>query len=341
MKKIQTAIIGYGLSGKFFHVPPLINHEFYNIKYILTKNSNSIEELNQNYPSIKIISSLEEALNDQEIDLVIIATSNDVHGLYTRKAILAGKHVLVEKPFIETHAEAKELFELAHKHHVLLRVFHNRIYDGDVITMQKLLKEVDFGRIISFTARFDRYVPHIQENWRYKEGIMVGIYYDLAPHLIYDALEFFGYPESVYLERYKTREHATVDDQFEMKLYYKHMTVNLGSEVMMREEKPRFEIVGTRKTYVKYGFDIPDQVYYPTTNLYQDSKLKSVIIDETLNQNDVPLHLGAHYLFFEQLQKDIFNQPEKDLIEEKALAVILIMEKGLLSEQEKRVVKIV
>jgi len=340
MRKIQTAVIGYGLSGKFFHVPPLVDHDHFTIKYIMTKNKDSIQELNHTYPSIKIINSLDEALSDQDIDLVIIATSNDVHGLYTRKAILAGKHVLVEKPFVESYAEAKELFELAVKHHVLLRVYHNRIYDGDIITMQKLLKEVDFGRIISFTARFDRYTPHIPENWRYKEGIMAGIYYDLAPHLIYDALEFFGYPESVYLERYQTRDYATVDDAFEMKLYYPNLIVYLGSEVMMREERPRFEIKGTKKTYVKYGFDVPDQVYYPSSNIYQESHLRSIIIDESLNRKDVPLYLGTHYQFYEKLAEDMINLSHHDEIQEKALTVILIMEKGLISEQEKRVVKI-
>ncbi|MDY0278124.1 MAG: Gfo/Idh/MocA family oxidoreductase [Acholeplasma sp.] len=115
MKKINVALIGYGMSGRTFHLPPIVRNNNYEIKMVMTRNPKNQEDLISEYPGIQIITSFDEAVNNKEIDLVVIATANLVHYEYTKKTLENGKHVVCEKPFVKTYAEAKELFDLANK----------------------------------------------------------------------------------------------------------------------------------------------------------------------------------------------------------------------------------
>ncbi|HAX02150.1 MAG: hypothetical protein A2Y45_09630 [Tenericutes bacterium GWC2_34_14] len=340
MQKIKTAIVGYGMSGRIFHLPPLIHHTNYEIKKVMTRNPKNQKDLSVHYPEIQIVTDYHDIIEDPEIDLVILATSNDVHYEYTKEALLHDKHVVCEKPFVDTYTKAKELFDLAFEKKRILRVFHNRQYDGDMMTIKRLLKSKDFGQIVSFTARFDRYAPEISDNWRFKDTPMSGIYYDLAPHLVHDAVELFGLPNFVFNTLYDDRENTEVDDHFEMVLYYDTMTVFLGSQMLERDPKPRFEIVGTKAGYVKYGFDQPDVVNTEPKEVYQTSGLRSQFITTPDQKQDIPLYLGEHYRFYNLLAHHIDEYPDEDIDQQHALSVILIMQLGLVSHQIKQMIKV-
>jgi scyllo-inositol 2-dehydrogenase (NADP+) len=340
MQKIITAIVGYGMSGRIFHLPPLIHHPNYVVKSVVTRNPVNQNDLKKDYPEIKIVTDFQEIIEDPEIDLVIMATSNDVHYQYTKDALLHGKHVVCEKPFVDTYTKAKELYDIAHEKKLILRVFHNRQYDGDFLTIKRLLQTRDFGQIVSFTGRFDLYAPKIQENWRFKQTVMSGIYYDLAPHIVHHAVELFGLPNFVYNTLFDDREGTEVDDHFEMVLYYDTMTVFLGSHMFDRDPKPRYEIVGTKANYVKYGFDRPDVVNEPTDEVYQSSGLRSEFITAPGQKQEIPLYLGEHYRFYDLMAHHIDEYPEEDLDKERALSVILIMQLGLVSHQTKQMIKV-
>jgi len=335
-----VAIIGYGMSGKYFHVPPLYTHQNYTIKYVMTTNMDRKAELEKEYPKVIVIDRFETALLDEEVDLIIIATSNDVHYAYTKLALEHFKHVVVEKPFVETYHEANELYQLASKNRRILRVFHNRRYDGDILTIKDLMKTHDFGKIRSFKSRFDTYDPIVKNAWRDKDTVMAGVFYDLAPHLVHHAIELFGLPSSVSCSLFLDRENALVDDHFEMTLYYKDLTCFLGADKLTRFPGPRFEIIGTKASYAKYGFDIPDCVHFKTNEHYQISGLKSVYSLSYTDQYDIPLRLGTHYEFYDKLYRDMENLPNIDEDKNFALHVILIMEEALKSHTLKKVVEI-
>ena len=337
MKKVNVAIIGFGMAGKLFHLIPLLENKDFDVKMIMTRNKERQKEINDNYQHIKIIETYEEVLLDKEIDLLVIATSNDVHYEYTKKALNHNKHVICEKPFVKTYKEALELFELAKSNNLLLRVFHNRTYDGDILTIKELLKTKDFGKLISFKSRFNRFAPSIRDNWRSTKVEMAGLYYDLAPHLVHHAVELFGLPKSVYTKLYKDREESIVDDHFEMILNYETgLTCYLSGEVLERFKEPRFEIKGTKASYIKIGYDDPDVLNVRTKDRYQDNNLITKFIDNNLNEINIPLYMGKHYLFYEKVFTDIvnsnFNEPEV----KRSLDVILIMEKGILSNNENK-----
>lgn len=340
MHKIQTAIIGYGMSGRYFHLPPLLHHPNYHVKYIMTRNENTQKELSEKYPYIDVITDYHIALEDEAIELIIIATSNDVHYSYTKEAILHKKHVVCEKPFVDTYTKAKELFDLARKNQVILRVFHNRQYDGDILTIKKILASYDFGQIVSFTARFDTFDPVINDNWRWQEGHMAGVYYDLAPHLVHDVINLFGMPNLVSNTLFDDRPGTRVDDHFEMALYYDDLTCFIGAHKLNRDPRPRFEIIGSKASYVKYGFDQPDLVHYATDDIYQTSNLRSELIYNREHKQTIPLLKGEHYRFYDLLADHIDEYPEDDKDEHLALQVILIMQLGLVSHQTKQLMKV-
>ena len=340
IKKIVVALIGYGMSGRQFHLPPLLENPNYLVKSVMTRNEKNQQDLLQLVPQAVIITNYQDVLDDPTIDLVILATSNDVHYAYTKEALLKGKHVVCEKPFVETYLQAKELYDLAHEKHLVLRVFHNRKYDGDFLTTEDLMRTRDFGKIVSFSTRFDRYVPEIGANWRFKKGDMAGIYYDLAPHLVHHVIKLFGLPTHVHNVILRDREGSLVDDHFEMTLYYPDKTCYLGAQMLDRHPKPRIEVVGTKATYVKYGFDIPDSVHQKEDARYQTTSNRSDWIEIGKQVEHIPVYLGRHYLFYENLYTQILNPAQIDFDQKLALSVILVMEKGWKANEMREILEI-
>jgi len=340
MNKLKVAIIGYGMAGRLFHLPPLLGNPMYVVKYIMSNNEQTIQELKSKYPSIEIIHQIEEALTDQQIDLMVIATPNDVHFSYTEMSLLAGKHVVCEKPFVESLQEAHFLFELAEKQKKILRVFHNRQYDGDILTIHDLVNQNPFGRIISMTARFDFYSPTVQDRWREKPGIMPGKFYDLAPHLIDHIIRLFGLPKSLQMKTYQDREGALVDDHFEMAMYYEQLTCYLGAGQLFRNPLPRFQIDGTQASYYKYGYDQPDVNYQNLGDAHQSSGLKSELYTSDREKRDIPLLIGKHYLFYDKLANDIEKGILKDSDRTYALMVVGLMEIAQRSNHLNQIVEI-
>ena len=329
MKPIGVSIIGYGMSGQFFHLPPLLLHDGYEVKSVMTNNPDNIKLLSTNHPGITIIQRFEQALDDPNIDLIIIATPNDVHVSYAKRALEAGKHVVVEKPFTKTYLEASDLFALAEKQHCLLRVFHNRQFDGDILTVHDIVQSGKLGQLVAFHARFDTYQPHVSGNWRDHEGVMPGVFYDLAPHLLDHALRLFGLPERLYAKSFIDRPGGKVDDHFEMILYYKDgLTATLGAHKLDRHPRPRFELIGTKATYVKDGYDHPDVLHAEPVDTHHPPSDKSrIIVDgHPFTTEQVPLRLGRHYVYFERLLDDIRHPKTDDPDKVHALQVVKLME---------------
>jgi len=329
LKKIGVAIIGYGMSGRMFHLPPLIEHPRYEVVSVLTNNATNAALLREPYPMIKIIATIEEALEDERVALVVVATPNEQHADYSRRALMAGKHVVVEKPFTETLAEAQALFALAKTENRVLRIYHNRQYDGDILTVHDVIESGKLGEILSFSTRFDTYNPIVKDGWRDKPGVMAGVYYDLAPHLIDHAIRLFGLPRTVYGKSFIDRIGAHVDDHFELALYYDRLVCYLGAQKLDRHPLPRFQVVGTKATYVKYGFDQPDLVHCRGIQEYHATSERSRIIYADGRKDEaVPVRMGAHYRFYDRLAEDIVTPPQDDREAALALAVVGIMERA-------------
>lgn len=341
MNRLRVSVIGYGFAAKAFHLPIILNNENYELKQIMTRNKTRQKEIKELYPNVEIITNYDDAIKNKNIDLVVIATTNDVHYEYTKKALENNKNVICEKPFVPTYKEALELFDLAKKNNLILKVYHNRKYNGDILTLKELMKNVDFGKLLSFESRYDRLIPEVSDNWRFKDNYMAGLFYDLGPHIVHNAVDLFGIPKSVFAQLYLEADGILVDDHFEIILNYKNgFKVFLGAEMFLRDDRAKLRLVGTKHSYVKYGHDVPDSVSYPIDEIYQESNLKSLLIDNNQTTYKVDLLKGKHFLFYEDFYNDFINKNYDNDDVKLNLAVVLIMEKALESYKKGEIIKI-
>jgi len=255
MKKINVAIIGFGLSGRYLQAPFFETNPDFQLKMVVT----SQQALQETYPHVTRADSLSDVLTDASIDLVSISSPNNTHFDYARQSLLAGKHVLVEKPFTVTVAEAETLVSLAAAQKRHLFVFQNRRFDSDFLTVKKVIESGSLGDLLRYEARFDRFKPLLNvKKWKETSAAGNGILYDLGAHLIDQSIGLFGAPQAVWGETYTQREGSSIEDAFDLRLDYGKLKVQLSASLLMREPTPRYLVQGTKGTFVKYGIDVQE-----------------------------------------------------------------------------------
>jgi predicted dehydrogenase len=251
---IEVGLIGYGLAGRAFHAPVISAVPGLRLAAILQRSGNEAAE---KYPGVRIVRNMDELLAIAEIRLVVIATPNDTHYEFARKCLMAGRDVVVDKPFTTTLEEAKALAQFANDRGRLLTVYQNRRYDGDFQAIRKLVDEGTLGRIVRFETAYDRYRPQLKPGaWRETKRPGSGILFDIAPHLIDHALVLFGLPEAVTADVRIERENAVADDAFDIMFQYpRGMRAVLRSGILAAAPRPRFVLHGTKGSLVKQTFD--------------------------------------------------------------------------------------
>jgi scyllo-inositol 2-dehydrogenase (NADP+) len=237
---IRVGLAGYGLAGSIFHAPLIRACERMELAVVLTTRDapNRVATL--------------DALLDRS-DLVVIATPNATHFELSTAALSAGKHVVVDKPFMLTAAEADAVIRLGQERERLVTIFHNRRWDGDFLTVRKLLPRL--GEIMLFEANWDRFRPAIKPGWREFAQPGGGVLSDLGSHMIDQALTLFGMPDSISADVLAQRPGAQVDDYFDLSLHYGERRVALRSSTLIAQPRPRFAVHGTGGSFVKHGLD--------------------------------------------------------------------------------------
>ncbi len=250
---MKTGVVGFGVAAQFMHLPFLVTNPEYQLQAILQRRG---DEAGEKYPSVKIVRSLDEMLADESLELIIITTPNDTHYDYARRALEAGKDVVLEKPFTITSSDAKKLIVQAEKKERILSVFQNRRYVSDFLTIRKLLNEKAFGEPVEFEAHYDRYRPERRPNaWREQNIPGSGILYDLGAHLIDQAFCLFGLPGYITADIRIQRPDARATDYFELWLDYDFLKIILKAGMLVREPGPRYAIHGMQGSFIKYGED--------------------------------------------------------------------------------------
>lgn len=250
---IDVGLVGFGFAGRTFHAPVIAAVEGLRLAAILQRHGS---EAQQAYPDARLVRSLDELLAIDSIRLVVIATPNTTHFDLARQCLLAGRDVVIDKPFATTYAEAAELVDLANDKKRLLSVYQNRRWDGDFVTLQRLLAEGKLGRVVLLESHFDRFRPQLKDNaWRERPEPGSGVLFDLGPHLIDQAMVLFGPPEAISADVRIERDGASVDDAFDVVLRYPRMRALLRTGMLASTPTPRFVIHGTQGGYLKYGLD--------------------------------------------------------------------------------------
>jgi scyllo-inositol 2-dehydrogenase (NADP+) len=250
---VRVGLIGFGLAGQTFHAPIIRAVPGLELACILERNGSRARE---KYPEVRAVRALEELLADESIRLCVIATPNSSHFDLARRCLVAGKDVVVDKPFTTTSAEASELIRLAQEQKRLLTVYQSRRWDGDFKTVRKIVESGVMGRIVEYEARYDRFRPNLKPgDWREQPGPGSGVLFDLGAHLIDQALLLFGTPQSITATVFCQREQAQVDDAFDVGLQYPSLRVLLRARMLAYAPGPHFLIHGAKGSFVKYGMD--------------------------------------------------------------------------------------
>lgn len=347
MQKIKTALLSYGMSGKVFHAPFIDLHQGFELAGSWERSKNLIQ---QDYPSTKSYSTLEAILDDKTIDLVIVNTPVETHFEFTKKVLKAGKHVLVEKAFTTTLAEALELVALAKEKNLKLAVFQNRRWDSDFKTVTKIITEKLLGEIIEAEFHFDRYNPNLSPK-QHKESANpgAGILKDLGPHLIDQALFLFGLPKAVFADIRITRQGSLVDDWFDILLYYAEFRVRLKAGFFVREGIPAYVIHGKKGSFLKPRGDVqeddlklgikPNLINWGT-ELEENQGLLHTEIDGKIIKEKIPTLVGNYYDFFDGLYQSITYNTVEPVTANDGANVMQIIEAAIQSNKNKGVINL-
>ena len=250
---IHVGLIGFGFAGRTFHAPIINAVPGLRLAAILQRNG---DDATQEYPDARQVRSLPELLAMDTISVVVVATPNDSHAQIARECLLAGRDVVIDKPFAPTYADAVEVAGLAEARERLLSVYQNRRWDGDFKTLQTLIASGELGRVVSYESHFDRFRPQRRPGaWREEAGPGTGVLFDLGPHLIDQALVLFGPPQAISADVRLERDGAAADDAFDLTLIYPDMRAYLRASMMASWPGPHFLVHGTRGSFVKFGLD--------------------------------------------------------------------------------------
>ncbi|MEJ1239386.1 Gfo/Idh/MocA family oxidoreductase [Chryseolinea sp. T2] len=257
MTPISTALLSYGMSGDIFHAPLIAAHGGFRLSKIVQRKAATAQ---RRYPSVEVVNNIDDVLRDNSIELVVVNTPNETHYDFTVRVLEAGKHAVVEKPFAVTTKEADTLISLARKHNRILTVFQNRRWDGDFLTLKRVVEQQLVGRIAEFELHYDRFRNYIEANtWKEETAPGTGILYNLGSHMLDQVLVLFGMPLEVDARLGAQRPGGKVDDFYDIRMQYSTFHVIVKSSYLVRESMPRYILHGTEGSYVKFGIDPQEQ----------------------------------------------------------------------------------
>jgi predicted dehydrogenase len=330
---IDVGLVGFGFAGRVFHAPILAAVPGLRLRAILERSGN---EAGVRYPNTEIVRSMEELLAIDEIKLVVIATPNLSHYPLARQCLLAGRDVVVDKPFTTTYAEAAELVALARQHGRLLTVYQNLRWNGDFRTIRRLVESARLGRVAMYEAHFDRYrLQRRPGAWREKAEPGSGVFFDLGVHLIDQAMVLFGLPEAITADIRSERDGAVVDDAFDVTLHYPRTHVLLRASMIALAPDIRYIVRGESGAFVKHGIDPQEEALkrgeVPLDDTWgREAHEKWGVLytpeGNSLHTETIATIPGDYRLFYANVRDAILGQAPVDVTQEQMLNVMDALE---------------
>ena len=261
---IRVALIGYGLAGAVFHGPLISSTPGMSLATIVTGDRERRARANSDHPDAQLLAGVDHLWRrSADHDLVVVATPNRSHVPLGLAALEAGLPVVIDKPMAPTAEEGRRLVAEATERDLLLAVFQNRRWDGDFLTVRRLLSEDALGPIVRFESRFERWRPRVRpEAWRERGDPEEagGLLFDLGSHLIDQAVVLFGPPRTVYAEVDRRRPSAEVDDDVFVALEHEAgVRSHLWMSVLAAIPGPRMRVLGMGAAYEKFGLDVQER----------------------------------------------------------------------------------
>jgi scyllo-inositol 2-dehydrogenase (NADP+) len=304
MTPLRTAVVGFGTAGRVFHAPFIDADPNYALTSVLTRRR---DEVHARYPDTRVVTEV-AALLDQELDLVVIGSPPDTHAELAERFLDAGVAVVVDKPFTVTSAHGRALVEKAERLDVPLTVFQNRRWDGDFLTLRRLLTDGALGTVWRFESRFEWWKPDRGSSWKTSTPVDAGggILYDLGTHVIDQALQLFGNAVPVYHELLTRGSGAAHDDAFVVLRHDSGVVSHLWMNGLAAQVGPRFRVLGSRGGFTKHGLDPQEAALRagarPTDPTFGHSPVGGTLGIDGATQ-DVPADPGRYAEFYALLAK--------------------------------------
>jgi len=335
---LNVGLVGFGFAGKVFHAPVIRVVEGLRLTTIVQRSGGGAPD--PRYADVEFVKSVAELLA-RAIDLIVIATPNTSHHPIARQCLLAGRHVVIDKPFTTTAAEADELVQLGKGKRRVLSAYQNRRYVGDFVTLQRLLSEGVLGQVAIFESHFDRFRPELKPTaWREQPQPGSGLWFDLGAHLLDQALVLFGMPQAISADIRIERQGAAVDDAFDVTLHYPHMRALLRASMLAASPGPTFAVHGAKGSFIKYGLDpqeaalksgrTPDESNWDAEGLEMYGKLTTPEGTRT-----IPTIPSSFTHYYENIRDAILGTAQLAVMPEQALNVMRGLELAVASSQKR------
>lgn len=337
---IKVGIAGFGMSARVFHAP------FFDVDprfQIVKVYERTTEKSKDRYPYVEVVHQFEDLLT-QDIDLIVICTPNNLHYSMSKQALLSGKNVIVEKPMAITYAEALELCEIARTRKVMFSVYQNRRWDGDFLTVKKLIDSGKLGDIVDYETRFNRFViGKSSKAWKAEGGEGINVLYDLGVHLIDQAVCLFGIPKSIYGNLRKERVISGSIDYFQVVLDYESLQVKVFSSETALGRFPNFAVWGTNGSFIKCGTDVQEQALAngitpdaPGFGSDFPENLGTLSINEngSIKESEVVTETGRYHEYYDNIFEVLDNGADLIVKPEQCAKVIRLLELATISSKQ-------
>lgn len=335
MREIRVGLIGYGLGGRAFHAPYVGVTPGMTLRAVVSRDP---AKVHADLPGMPVVPDVAALLAEPGIDLVVVSSPDELHAEHALAAIRAGKHVLIDKPFATTLADARAVAAEGEARGVVVTAFQNRRWDADFLTLQGLIAAGTLGEIVEFESRFDRWRPVPADVW--KEARPGGVWLDLGPHLVDQALQLFGRPLAIGADIATLREGAPAPDYFHAVLRYPRHRVLLHASKLAAEHSLRFAVHGTRGSWIKHGIDPQEAATVagevPGGEGWGLDPLDGMLTLPGEAPAAVPNARGDYCLFWNALAAAIRGEGANPVPATDAIAVMEVLDAGLRSADARR-----
>ncbi|GAA4096655.1 oxidoreductase [Zhongshania borealis] len=332
---IKLGVIGCGFSANTFHIPLIAASDSLTLSAISSSRRGSVAT---QYPGVAIYDTAQDLIEQSGVELAIITAPNEAHYSLAKQCLDRGIHVVLEKPMVTKRWQAEALLTLANERSLLLSVYHNRRWDGDFLTLKKLLGNDSLGEVRVFESHFDRFRPAVRQRWREQPGPGSGVWFDLGSHLVDQAITLFGLPTAVTARCLPLREGSETTDYFHVLLHYDNLECILHASAFAAAPSHRFRLEGTTGSYVKFGLDpqeeqlksgmTPKELAYGVEHKADFGRVYSEFASEL-----VETEIGCYQKYYEEIAAAIRLGGQNPVNPADAVNVIHILE---LAEESSR-----
>ena len=346
---LRAGLVGYGFAGQTFHAPVLSAVPGLELAAVASSQPHKVHA---DWPGVAVVPDVSALVARPDIDLIVVATPNAQHHPVAKAALEAGKHVVVDKPFTLDVAEARELELLSRRNNRLLAVYQNRRFDSDFLTLKELLASGELGRPVYLESHFDRFRPEVKERWREQAVPGAGLWVDLGSHLLDQAVQLFGRPDTIQLDTAVLRDGAVVEDYFHAVLRYEAgshapLRVVLHSTTLAAHAAPRYIVHGTLGSYVKDGVDTQEDALRagqrPPAEGWGadplDGELSLAGPGGTFTRRSIPTRAGNYVDYYAAVRDAILGQGSNPVPPEQAVALMELLDLGRQSAREGRAIR--